>query len=110
MHGRRIKRRLMRPTVHPSVDSVGPFLEHVTALQFILGLVVDASGGFSLLVGQAFLDPVAIETEFVEQVEPVLRRSCTVNGSSGRPCSLALTTTAVVMRLNVARDIGASAS
>lgn len=33
----------MRSSVHPSVDNVGPFLEHVPALLLILSLVVDAT-------------------------------------------------------------------
>src|SRR5690348_10122373 len=67
LHRRWIERRLMRSTVHPCVDYIGPFLEHVTALLLILRLVVDATRGFSLLVSQALLDPVAVETQFVEQ-------------------------------------------
>jgi hypothetical protein len=37
----------------------------MAALLLMLGLVVDAARGVPFFVGQAFLDPVAIKTQFV---------------------------------------------
>ena len=54
---------------------------------------------------QSLLNPSSFSS-----VEPVRRRSCTVNGPSGSSRFLARSTIAAVMRLNVARDIVASAS
>ena len=39
----------------------------MVALLLILGLVVDAARGVPFFMSQAFLDPVAIKTQFVEK-------------------------------------------
>jgi hypothetical protein len=52
--------------LQPSIDDIRPLLEHMAAL-LILGLVVDAAREVPFFVGQAFLDPVAIKTQFVEK-------------------------------------------
>ena len=39
----------------------------MAALLLILGLVIDAAQGVPFFVGQAFFDPVAIKTQFVEK-------------------------------------------
>jgi len=43
MHGRRIERRRMLAPINPSIDDICPFLEHVTTLLFVFGLVVNAA-------------------------------------------------------------------
>jgi hypothetical protein len=95
---------------NPGIDDVRPFLHHVTALHFIFCLVVDAVRGTGVLMRKALLDPVAVEAEFVKQRwsgPPQV-----VNGERLQRLTffLRLLDISYVTRLNVARDIGASAS
>lgn len=101
----------MLAPVNPGIDHVGPFLQHVPTLLLVLRLVIDPPRGSALFVRETFLYPIPIETELVQQggagaPQIVNRKWC----PSGKFCFAARSTTATVMRLKVARDIGASAS
>jgi hypothetical protein len=67
VHRRRIEPRRALSAFNPGIDDIRPLLEQMTALLLMLGLVVDAARGVPFFVGQAFLDPVAIKTQFVEK-------------------------------------------
>src|SRR5690606_4651854 len=66
-HGRGEKGDRPLATFHPCVNDGRPFLEHMAALNLVRCLVVDAARRSPVLVGEAFLDPVAVETEFIQQ-------------------------------------------
>jgi hypothetical protein len=66
-HRRRDEHRNALLARNPGVNDVRPLLHHVPALNFVLGLVVDATRLAAVLVRKALLDPVAVETEFIEQ-------------------------------------------
>src|SRR5208337_1016016 len=50
-----------------SVDDIRPFLHHVATLHLVLCLVVDPTRRSSVLVSQAFFNPIAVESELVQQ-------------------------------------------
>ena len=64
--------RAQHPDVHsrPRHRSGRPILHHVTALMFVLSLVVDAARGAAVLVGEPLLYPIAIEAELIQQRRP----------------------------------------
>jgi len=61
----------MGAPVDPGIYHIRPLLQHVAPLLGVLGLVVDRTRGTAVLMSEALLDPVAIETDLVEQ-----RRAC----------------------------------
>ena len=67
LHGRRIERRGVFLTRDPGIHKIGPFLHHVPALMLIFGLVVDAARGPHIFLRKTLLDPVAVETQLVQQ-------------------------------------------
>lgn len=108
LHGCGKEHRRMFAPLNPGIDHISPFLQHVTTLLLVLRLVIDPSRRPALLVRETLLNPIPIETELVQQGGAGAPQI--VNGPSGKFCFAARSTTATVMRLKVARDIGASAS
>src|SRR5688572_17761360 len=56
----------VRLTSYPSINHVGPLLQHVTALLRIFSLVVDTTRRAAVFMGQALLNPIAVKAELVE--------------------------------------------
>jgi hypothetical protein len=94
----------------PSVNQVGPFLHHVAALMLVLGLIVDAPRRSSVFMGKTLFNPIAVEAQFVQKGRAGSPKIVNRERLQRQPSFSARSTTAVVIRLNVARDIGASAS
>src|SRR5574340_650739 len=70
-HVLRKQLRHMGAPVDPGIHHIRPLLQHVAPLLGVLGFVVDRTRRTAVLVGEALLDPVAIEADLVEQ-----RRTC----------------------------------
>ena len=66
-HRRRDEHRDALLARDPGVDDIRPLLHHMAALHFVLRLVVDAARRTAVLVRKALLDPVAVETQLIEQ-------------------------------------------